>query len=135
MEYSHCFGPVSSGLDLPDDSAATDYNVRKLYNINIAACPASYLDGLAEILTDLPKGSGVGDIPLPLESDITLEDYDEFYGDVVEFSKPLFRETTIEKVYYRFNTAQRESLDKVFFDIHYDELTGDLFDVDNAIDV
>lgn len=135
VEYSHCFGPVSSGLDLPADSGVVDYNVRKLHNISRLGWPSSYEEGLLEAIIDLPKGGGTGDVPLPLENDLTLEDYDEFYGDVVEFSKPLFRETTIEKVYYRFNTAQRESMRRVFFDIHYDELTGDLFDVDNAIDV
>ena len=68
---------------------------------------------------------------MPIESSITIDDFDEFYGDVVEFSKANFLETTIEKVYHRFNTAQRECLkNEKYYDIYYDELVGDIYDVE-----
>lgn len=132
VEFSHCFGEITSGLDLPWNSAATDFNVRKLNNVFSGECQekTEYLDGLMLALEDRPVGNYTDGTPIPLESGITLDDFDEFYGDIVEFSKANFMETTIEKVYHRFNTAQRECLlNKKYYDIHYDELTGDLFDV------
>ena len=133
IEYSHCFGDVTSGLDLPEDSGATNFNVRKLYNVFSGECEetnAEYLDGLMLALDEAPVGDFIDGTPIPIESGITLENFTEFYGDIIEFSRVNFKETEIEKVYHRFNTAQRECLlnDK-YFDVRYDELVGDLFDV------
>jgi hypothetical protein len=132
VEYSHCFGEITSGLDLPWDSAATNFNVRKLHNVFTGECRETreYLEGLMLALEDRPVGNYIDGTPLPLESGITLDSFDEFYGDIVEFSKANYTETTIEKVYHRFNTAQRECLlNEKYYDIYYDELVGDLFDV------
>lgn len=134
VEFSHCFGEITSGLDLPEDSGSTEFNVRKLYNVFTGDCQDQneYLSGLTIVLEDAPKGSYSG-TPLPLESGITLSGMDEFYGDIVEFSKTNFIETPIEKVYHRFNTAQRECLlNKKYYDINYDELVGDLYDVEEV---
>ena len=130
VEYSHCFGDVTSGLDLPA-SGSTDYNVRKLYNVFTGDCASkdTYQEGLKKILEDAPTGDYYG-TPMPLESGITIDDFDEYYGDIVEFSKTNFTETTIEKVYHRFNTAQRECVkNSKYFNINYDELLGDQYDV------
>ena len=128
VEYSHCFGEVTSGLDLPDDEKSTEYNVRKLYNVFSEDCDDDYVKGLEKIMEDAPEGKYSG-TPTPIESGIVLSDFDVFYGDIVEFSRPRFIETTIEKVYHRFNTAQRELLlNKKYYNINYDELVGDLYD-------
>lgn len=128
IEYSHCFGDVTSGLDLPVDDEATEYNVRKLHNIFMDDC-VDYREGLEAILEDLPTGNYSG-TPTPIETELNIENHDEFYGDIVEFSKVNFIETTIEKMYHRFNTAQRELLkNKNYYEIHYDDLIGDLYDV------
>lgn len=132
VEYSHCFGEVTSGLDLPSGNSVTDYNVRKLHNVFTGDCTnTAYTAGLEIIMESAPTGMYGTEPPEPIERDITMDEYDEFYGDVIEFSKVDFREMVIEKVYHRFNTAQRECLknDK-YFDIYYDELVGDLYDVD-----
>lgn len=129
VEYSHCFGKVTSGLDLPSDEGSTDYNVRKLHNVIVDDCPADFSEGLAKILEDVPTGDYSG-TPEPIEDELALDSYEEFYGDIIEFSKVNFLEKTIEKVYHRFNTAQRECVSNTkYFDIHYDDLIGDLFDV------
>ena len=101
-----------------------------MHNVFIDDCvDEDYVLGLTAALEEAPTGNYSG-TPTPLESGITLDDFDEFYGDVVEFSKVKFKETVIEKVYHRFNTAQRECLlNKKFYDINYDELVGDLYDV------
>jgi hypothetical protein len=136
VEYSHCFGEVTSGLDLPEDDASTDFNVRKLYNVFSGSCKnkddIDYINGLKAIMKEAPTGSYIDGTPLPLESGLTLDgEKNDFYGDIVEFSKARFIETTIEKVYHRFNTAQRECLENVnYYDINYDELVGDIYDVD-----
>ena len=131
VEYSHCFGDVTSGLDLPADEESTEYNVRKLYNVFVENpdFDRDYSEGLALALYSAPTGNYSG-TPTPLESAITIDDFDEFFGDIVEFSKIDFIETPIEKVYHRFNTAQRECLaNSKYFDINYDNLVGDLYDV------
>ena len=131
IEYSHCFGDVTSGLDLPEDSGATDFNVRKLYNVFSGQCIEEYLTGLTLAMEDAPTGHSIDGTPMPLESGIVMDDFDEFYGDIVEFTKSSFMERTIEKVYHRFNTAQRECLlNEKYYNVNYDELVGDLYDVD-----
>ena len=131
VEYSHCFGDVTSGLDLPKDTASTDFNVRKLYNVFSSDCDSDYRQGLVKIMEEAPVGHYTDGTPIPLESGLTLETCNEFYGDIVEFNKAMFIETTIEKVYHRFNTAQRECLiNKNYYNINYDELVGDLYDVE-----
>ena len=135
VEYSHCFGEVTSGLDLP--SGVTDYNVRSLHNVYIDECAdqdnKGYRNGLEIIMEEAPTGKGRFNTPMCLESAITIDGdgyNEEFYGDVVEFSRANYIETPIENVYYRFNTAQRECVTNVnYFDIHYDDLVGDIYDV------
>ena len=133
VEFSHCFGDITSGLDLPTDGDIINYNVRKLHNVFSSECDPDYADGLEIAMQNAPKGDYKDGTPMPLETGITLEDFDEFYGDIVEYSKTQFMETTLERVYHRFNTAQRECLlnDK-YYDVHYDELVGDLYDVEEV---
>lgn len=90
IEYSHCFGPVTSGLDLSKEQ--NDYNVHKLRN---------HLNGDGDTPKPLPKDNNNGGTA------ITIDD-EYFYGDIIEFNPTTFDETTIAKVYHRFNTAQRE---------------------------
>lgn len=134
VEYSHCFSDVTSGLDLHWDPEAVKYNVRKLHNVfKEDLTEEDYAEGLDIMLSDVPTGSYNG-TPKPLESGITI-DMDDFYGDIVEFNKVNYTETVLEKVYHRFNTAQRECLkNPKYFDIHYDDLVGDLYDVDQLDD-
>ena len=124
IEYSHCFGDVTSGLDLPADSSSTEYNVRMLYNVPTGSAANVILD-------EAPTGSSIYNTPMWLESAITLDSYSGigFYGDIVEFSKVNFTETVIEQVYHRFNTAQRETLTREYWNVNYDELVGDQYDV------
>lgn len=138
VEFSHCFGEVTSGLDLPTHPDSTEYNVRELYNVFSGQCIAKYSEGLELLLSGAPSGNYSG-TPTPIESGITMDSFDDFYGDVVEFNRPNFTETIIEKVCYRFNTAQRECLftniggsqKDVLYNIHYDNLLGDIYDVDS----
>lgn len=109
IEFSHCFGEVTSGFDMPEDEEFKKYNVRRIHSI------AEHVEGI----TDSPE---------KLEAGITIDDNRGwFYGDIVEFFPNKLQETTIEDVYHRFNTAQRETLNNEYSGFTYDEIKYDDF--------
>lgn len=88
IEFSHCFGNVTSGLDIHEEwSDSSVLQDRKT---------------LGDVTTISNSGHGS-----PLESDITI-DTDEFFGDVVELDCYNMQETVLSDVCFRFNTEQRE---------------------------
>ena len=141
IEYSHCFGKVTSGIEVNDDSE--DYNVCKLHNIDTEKIVKSARkitgvhNGLSVKLTTDSKAyiTGTKDIfgnitpPKTIEDDITIDSTDEFFGDIVEFNPNDYTETVLGKIYYRFNTEQRECYyNEEYFNIFYDEIVQDDFD-------
>ena len=104
VEFSHCFGRVDCGLDLSPD--IDNYNVHKINSITPVATFDSGLSGITK-------------------------DDDFFYGDVVEFSPYTIDEVVLEKVYHRFNTAQREYLsgNTTMNTINYDDIVRDDYDL------
>ena len=124
VEFSHCFGKVTSGFDFPEE--VDKYNVRKIHNIT----------GIDEITKEV---LGIVDSPECLEDDITIDgayvndefNQDEFYGDIVEMNPLDYSETVLAVVQHRFNTAQRETVDDNYKNILYDRLQYD--DYDNEI--
>lgn len=166
IEYSHCFGKVTSGLDFSGmKEEPFDYNVHRLHNLD-------FLDKLEKVLlsnkeeikigklsineknnvsigvtvgetektidlsgttsdevrTFLMWGDSVLKIPKTLEDNITIEDFEIFYGDVVEYDVTRCKETIISNVYHRVNTAQRETFDICYRDIYQDKLEYDDYD-------
>jgi hypothetical protein len=112
-EYSKCFGKVTSGIKInhqknADEETRREYaKLSSIHLINNLGCYDSQsLGGEYE--------------------DITINQ-DEFYGDIVEFNPYDAMEYTLEDVYFRFNTAQRE---KETRDLHFDELESDDLDYD-----
>ena len=142
ISFSHCFGRLTSGFNFetnedevlitnPQSSVSNnnfrDYNVRSLYN----------LDNFDTISNGFLKNMGFKFAPPKnIETEITVSD-DEFYGDFVEFSPAEYRETVLEDVYHRFNTAQRETrIDGDGFPcdfscFKYDEIVYDDYDFKN----
>lgn len=127
VEYSHCFGEVTSGFKLPvpteeDDtekySMCKDYNVRRIHSIDTVA-------------GNIPE-EWIPSSPKALEYDITIDNNDEFFGDLVEYSPYRMQETVLEDVYHRFNTAQRETLNSKYSGFTYDEIAWDDYDGDVA---
>lgn len=133
VEFSHCFGEVTSGFDFEvDEKEHMDYNLLKEYNVRM-------LYNAVEGNFNFPGHLELGipyDKPTPLERNIVGEDYDNiFYGDFVEFSPSTVEERVLEDVYHRFNTAQREMLVKTsdsknvfpfsLYEMKYDELIYD----------
>ena len=117
VEYSHVFGKVTSGLDVPSFVGRDFPTLRFQHNIN----PDNYKSKV-----EIAKSS------LFLENNITNKD-DSFYGDLVEFNPITVTETVLEVVKHRFNTAQREFYDSnntMYGTIYHDEIYGDNYDYD-----
>ncbi len=129
IEFSHCFGKVTSGFDFGND--ALDYNIRKMHNI----------EGVDSDTAEMLGWVASSGLPQVLENDITVDggsveansgetDGDEFfYGDVACYDTYNLVEHIIMPIYHRFNTMQRELVGDDFYrDIMSDEIYGDDFD-------
>ena len=99
VEFSHCFGELSSGFDLPSDELCKDYNVHALHNID------DYIDDYNKTKKESFPKSGK-----PLDKELSKNNTREFYGDLVEFNENSLQENILEEVYFRFNTAKKEFL-------------------------
>ncbi|MCD8207505.1 MAG: hypothetical protein LUD72_06180 [Bacteroidales bacterium] len=140
IEFSHCFGKVTSGLDFhaekSDNTNTSALSLRGamsdvgvINNLNLYE--SRYLDSFVE-LDKVDKENG----------NISYED-NEFTGDIVEFIPSRVQEVTLSDVCHRFNTAQREikSFDKTdpeegyvqpsarYSKFQYQEITADDFDL------
>lgn len=118
IEFSRAFGEVTSGLDLGLNDRCFNYNVRRLHNVEDSIIRDN-------AVLRIPKR------PEALEKGLTINGWNElsvrglFYGDIVEKNPDTCNETTLEDVYHRFNTAQRETSSSVYSEIKYDVLLQD----------
>lgn len=117
VEYSHCFGKISSGVNLYVERGETGDTDK-----------ASLLGGLSEIHM-LNEIGLFGAKSLPEtndDGDIRKDEQDDFYGDVVEYCPAEAREIVLEAVNHRFNTLQRE-YEGSFYDSFFpeEEITSD----------
>ena len=101
VEYSHVFGSVTSGLDVPP------------FVLNNTDFP---------ILRRLSNAEGYGWPSLNEDLD---NEIGNFLGDLVEFNPITAAETVLENVMHRFNTVQREKDGQSLF---YDEIKRDQYD-------
>lgn len=119
VEYSHCFGEVTAGFDMSEDGDCANYNVHRIHSIDDS-------DALTRGITQSPE---------KLDTHITINGSEKlgdgkFYGDIVEFMPSTMKETSIEPVYHRFNTAQREfSGNDKYSKFCYDEILHDDYDI------
>ena len=113
VEFSHCFGEVTSGFDFPVDVECSEYNVHRIHSV-----PDTYCVSSGRVTRSVTK----------LETGITI-DNEEFAGDIVEFSPHSVMETVLEDVYHRFNTAQRETTNPEYSGFTYEEILYDDYDV------
>ncbi len=121
IEFSHCFGEVTSGIEMPPYS--NDYNVHKIHNVNLEHKDD---DLTLHILPDNYK---------PLEKNITKNGSNTFnnekgvfLGDIIELDEDQVEEVVLETVCHRFNTIQREIVSDEFSKLLYDEIVTDDFD-------
>lgn len=114
VEYSHCFGKITSGFNLLNIKKDKSSSVKNKDDIRF-----SDVHKLHNLASSYPIVSS-----MPLEDDITISgstkwysgnaEHDVFWGDLVEFNKSQVKEIILEKVCHRFNTTQRE-LDEQYF--------------------
>ena len=118
IEFSHCFGNVSSGVEFMREE--TDKFDDRLMMNNASLSDLSLINEL-EVYN-----------AVPLESEITYKkgiDKDEFYGDIVEYSPSECIEKTLEVISHRFNTAQREMPDNTILNnFNHNEISHDDLD-------
>lgn len=142
IEFSHCFGKLTSGLDMIDLSK--NYNVHAIHNVDLKDGEGmgfnweKYIKGAEKYFEGIMVRDKFGDLRPPQtlqeNEDITIGQ-DDFLGDIVEYSPSEDKEKTIEKVYFRFNTEQREMLyDSTFFEFNVDNISKDDYDNFNGID-
>jgi len=130
IEFSHCFGKVTSGVKLYGDNKINfDYNINKLHNINskVNIHPIPY-NHVYDVLGD----AVLSGTPKVIENNITNLD-SIFYGNLVEFNKSEYEETELTPVFHRFNTEQREYCkDNKYAEIFHDEIRFDDYDFKNS---
>lgn len=112
IEYSHCFGSVSAGIDMPSDEFCSDYNIHRIHSISNSVA--------------IDRGISVS--PKHIDEDITIDGNEYFYGDIVEYSAGGVSERVISPIYYRFNTAQRETSNREYSAFTYTEFEADDYD-------
>lgn len=110
IEFSHVFGKVTCGFELSPLSILKDDH-KNVVQINNVAGDIEYYKGL-NIESILPE-----EVKRPEYIDTDeieynkADDYDgdvNYYGDLCYFARSRAAEVTIDDVWFRFNTAQRE---------------------------
>ena len=148
VTYSHCFGKITSGLDLP--VYVHDYNVHKIHNVRVTDTDDEQLEikkinlydnlhiDVDKVAKNLEEEKG----EVTINGDTMFGKKGEFLGDIVELSEYDLNEVVLEDVYFRFNTAQREftdysitynkngsiSVSGEYADLEYDEINSDDYD-------
>lgn len=113
IEYSHCFGKLTSGVEMPYGEYRDKENDSIFYSDVRRINPSS---------PNLMDGN----------NGITIDD-DDFFGDVVEFNPIECEEHILSDVCFRFNTAQREwsrDYSNWIGRFTYDEINSDDYDKD-----
>jgi len=118
VEYSHVFGKVTSGLDVPSYVGINFPSIRKQHNVDLTKKPADIEINESSVFLEGKNVDGI------------TKKMDSFYGDLVEFNPITVNETILEVVKHRFNTAQRETFNENYTTIFYDEIAGDNYDAD-----
>ena len=128
VEFSHCFGKVTSGVRYSsqyEEDDFMDFNVLKLHNID-----ASELEDVSPVTLAVLGDSIIDGMPLTIEDDVTSESED-YYASMVEFDGYDYTETELSPVFHRFNTVQREYVGTgEYGDINYDFIRHDDYDLD-----
>jgi hypothetical protein len=132
IEYSHCFGEVTSGIDFSGIKDEPDlYNIHKMHNIKTEEnnnAISNTVKCWGESLGSLNNNKIVFKNIIAISKDITIND-ETFKADIVEYDIVNATETIISPIYHRFNTKQREIFDARFRDILHDVIVADDYDV------
>ena len=122
VTYSHCFGKLTCGYETSEESKYGGGGIKSIFQ-------------LTNINDDNPKGidMSMGKLNgLDSSTEIIYGKHKNFYGDICCYNGYYAVEEIIQPILYRFNTAQRESLEsksnEYFSAYNYDEITYDDYD-------
>jgi len=146
VEYSHCFGKITCGFYLnPNLYEKNKIENNMLYPLsNIwTMCDNNYLKGVDGEYTYLSGLSitAINDEKFRDNTDngdeINYEKNINFYGDLCCYSHTQVKETVIQQIDYRFNTAQRENWgndhDFTYLNLNLDDYDVNKFNTEDFI--
>lgn len=129
VEFSHCFGKITCGFDLSDESV-DETSIRNIKSINNHGVNGGYDCSFIneERSYDMPLGGMYG----LDEDEVWFYSDTNFYGDLSYYDSFNAIEGHIQPMLHRFNTAQRESdrsaSNDYFKSYVYDEIYNDDYD-------
>ena len=125
VEYSHCFGKIKCGIEMSyvcNDITKYKGNIRKVEFNEITGYQ------IRPYINENPKTSEYYNDEVDFNIDIN------YYGDISYFDNYNSIERHIQPIFYRFNTAQRESVNSssknYFNSFVYDEIARDDYDTE-----
>jgi hypothetical protein len=138
VEFSHCFGEVTCGIEMAEET------IVEIYNNNIRC-----INPLKGNNWGYSVGSINGHRNSNEDSDTIYPDQEvvfdtdiNYYGDLCYFDSYNAIERSIQPIMHRFNTAQREcggpdaaKMGEYFARYYYDEIEGDDYDHGDAFRV
>ena len=137
VEYSHCFGKVTCGLETSYESIYEDFS-NSIHRINNGGATSQIgyntdvINGERSYYTSIEDGINEIDIT---NNEIWYDTDKHFYGDLCCYDAFNCNEEHIQYVNHRFNSSQRESIrsqssvkEHYFDKYYYDEITKDDYD-------
>ena len=126
VEYSHCFGKITCGIETCDESKVDD-SINTIYKVNNDTFPMGYdvnsINGV--------RNYGVDTISVS-DNEVYFDGDRHYYGDLSYYDNYNAVERHIQPIMQRFNTAQRESsraASNSYFNMFiYDNITNDDYD-------
>ena len=116
IEFSHCFGPVSEGLQFSQIETESKYAETNRRNCG----------DVCMLCVEKDKNTNKYFVSTPYNENVTIGSNDEFLGDIVEFNPNECIEKSLQFFMHRFNTAQRELNDGRLF--RWNEIWSDDWD-------
>ena len=137
IEFSHCFGMLTCGIDASEESLYDDdvMSIKKINNVGSTnGYNISEINGGKVRNTFYRNGSfALNDFEVSYDTD------KHFYGDLCYYDAYNAIERPIQQILHRFNTAQREckyAQSSIYYsDFIYDEIERDDYDVGDAFKI
>lgn len=135
VEFSHCFGMVTCGIDASEESLYDDdvMSIKKINNIDhINGYNVSAINGGETRRSKYRNGNYVIN-----DFEVSYDVDKHFYGDLCYYDAYNAIERPIQQILHRFNTAQREcgtvaSSNIYYSNFMYDEIEYDDYDCKDA---
>ena len=133
IEFSHCFGKITCGIDTSDESIHDNriMSIKRINNVDsINGYNISKINGGNE-RDELYRSNNFELNRLEVSYDTDKH----FYGDLCYYDAYNAIERPIQQILHRFNTAQRECFasksNNYYLNFIYDEIENDDYDVGN----